>query len=79
MEESLISGLFIDLQHPAVLVTFKSHHEGLLVVNAGSLPWTALHLLSDVLGDSPPTDHVSLDVNQDVERLVQTLGLVDDF
>ena len=79
MEEGLISRVFIDFEHPAILVTLKPHHERFLVVNAGSLPWAALHLLGDVLEDSPPADHVSFDVNQDVERLVQTLALVDHF
>ena len=79
VEERLIFRLLIDLQHPTVLITFESDDEGLIMINAGPLSSEPLGFLSNILKHSPPTDHVSLNVNQDVERLIKTLGLVDDF
>ena len=77
MEECLIFWLVVDFQHPAILVTLKSDDERFVVINAGPFTSKSLRLLSDVLKDAPPTYHVSLYINQNVERFVQTLGLVD--
>ena len=76
MEVRLV-GLVVDPQHPAVLVTLESDHERLVEVNAGALAGLALHLLGDVLRDSPPSDDVLGDVDGDVEGLVQTLSAID--
>ena len=75
----MILVVLIDLQNPAVFVAFKSQHERLVKVNAGSLARGSQELLGDVFEDSPSGDDIILDVNQNVKRFIQASSFVDNF
>ena len=79
MKESLILVILVDHQNPAIFIAFKSQHEGLVKVDAGSFARRAEQLLGDVFKDSPSGNDIILDVNQNMKRFIQASSFVDNF